>query len=72
MLLILMKKNAIIFKSFFCSPPDNLLANSPPLSLSFSLHSVRPYYNKILKYPSSKFKFNFLSEETIKTPSGYG
>ena len=33
--------------------------------LKFDLHSVRQYYEKILKYPNSIFKFNFLSLETI-------
>ena len=33
--------------------------------MKFGLHSVRQYYEKILKYPNSKFKFNFVSEETV-------
>ena len=36
----------------------------PPPSLGFGLHSVRQYYEKVLKYPNAKFKFNFVSEET--------
>ena len=37
----------------------------PPPSLGFGLNSVRQYYEKILKYPKSKFKFNVVSEETV-------
>ena len=59
------KKNANIFKNFFCTLADDLLANLPPTSLRFGLHSVWRYYEKILSYPNSKFKFNFVSEETV-------
>ena len=59
------KKNVNIFKKNFCTLADNLLANSPSPSLKFGLHSVQQYYKKILKYPNSKFKFNFVSEETV-------
>ena len=34
-------------------------------SLRFGLKSVRQYYEKILKYPKSKFKCNVVSEETV-------
>ena len=33
--------------------------------MRFGINSVRQYYEKILKYPKSKFKFNFVSEETV-------
>ena len=59
------KKNANIFKKYFCSLADDLLANLFAPYLKFDLHSVRQYYEKILKYPNSIFKFNFLSLETI-------
>ena len=52
-------------KTFFCTLADDLFANLPPSSLRFGLHSVRQYYEKNLKYPNSKFKFNFVSEETV-------
>ena len=65
------KKNVNIFKNFFCTLADDLLANLPT-PLRFGLNSVWQYYEKILKYPKSKFKFNFVSEETVKTPSGFG
>ena len=58
------KKNANIFKNFFCTLADDLLANLPT-PLRFGLNSVWQYYEKILKYPKSKFKFNFVSEETV-------
>ena len=51
-------------KIFFCTPADAVVANLPPLSLKFALPSVRQYYEKNLKLPNSKFKFNFVSEET--------
>ena len=35
----------------------------PLPSLRYGLHSVRQYYEKILTYPNSKFKFKFVSEE---------
>ena len=37
----------------------------PPPSLTFDLPSVQQYYEKILKLPNSKFKFNFASDETV-------
>ena len=37
----------------------------PPPSLRFGLNSVWQYYERILKYPKSKFKFNVVSEETV-------
>ena len=55
-------KNANIF-NFFCTLVDDLLANLPP-SLRFDLNSVWQYYEKNLKYPKFKFKFNVVSEET--------
>ena len=44
---------------------DNLLANLSPFSLRFRLNSVWQYYEKLLKYPESKFKFNVVPEETV-------
>ena len=37
----------------------------PPPFLRFGLNSVRQYYEKILKYPKSEFKFDFVSEKTV-------
>ena len=59
------KKNANIFKILFCTIPDDLVANFPPPFLRFGFNSVRQYYEKILKYSKSKFKFHVVSEETI-------
>ena len=59
------KKITNIFKKFFCTIGDDLLTNLPPPSSRFGLNLVRQYYEKILKYPNSKFKFNFVSEETV-------
>ena len=59
------KKNANIFKNFFCILADDLLANLSTSSLRFGLNSVRQYHEKILKYPKSKFKFKFVSVETL-------
>ena len=59
------KKDANILKNFFCTLADDLLANLSPPSLRFDLSSVRQYYQKILKYTKSKFKFNVVSEETV-------
>ena len=63
------KKNAIIFFFnfffFFCTLAVNFLANLPPSSLRFGLHSVWQYYEKTLKYPNSKYTFNFVSKETV-------
>ena len=61
------KKNAIIFNFFFffCTLADDLLANLPPSSLRFGLHSVWQYYEKALKYPNSKYTFTFVSKETV-------
>ena len=33
--------------------------------MKFGLNSVRQYYEKILKHPKSKFKFNVVPEETV-------
>ena len=52
-------------KKRFCTLTDNLLANLPHPSLNFGLQSVWQYYEKILKYPNSKFKFIFVFEETV-------
>ena len=55
----------LIFSKKFCTLCDNLLATLPPPSLRFGLNSVQQYYEKILKYPKSKFKFDVVSEETV-------
>ena len=62
---ILMTKKGQHFQKIFCTLVDDLLANLPPSSLRFGLNSVWQYYEKILKYPKSKFKFNIVSEETV-------
>ena len=54
-----------MFKNFFCTLADDLLANLPAPSLRFGLNSARQYHKKILKYPESKFIFNFVSAETV-------
>ena len=36
--------------------------------MKFGLHSVRQYYERILRYPNSKFKFNFVSQENVLKP----
>ena len=61
------KKNANIFRKifFFCTIANDLLANLPSISFRFGLNSVRQYYEKVLKYPKSKFKFNVVSEESV-------
>ena len=59
------KKNADIFKNLFFTLADDLVANLPPPTLRFGLPSIRQYYEKILKLTNSKFKFNFVSEETV-------
>ena len=53
------------FFFFFCTLADDLLANLPPSSLRFGLHSVWQYYEKALKYPNSKYTFTFVSKETV-------
>ena len=59
------KIKANIFKKIFCTLADNLLANLHPPFFRFGLHLVRQYYEKILMYPNSKFKSNFVSEEAV-------
>ena len=59
------KKNANIFQNFFCTLADDLLANLSLPSLRFGLLLVRQYYEKVQKLPNSKFKFTFVSEETV-------
>ena len=59
------KKMLTFSKKFFCTLADDLLANLSPPSLRFGLNSVRQYYEKILKHPKSKFKFNVVPEETV-------
>ena len=57
-------KKLLTFSKIFYTLADDLLANLSPPSLRFGLDSVWQYYEKILNYPNSKFKFNFVSEET--------
>ena len=59
------KKDANIFKKIFGTLANDLVANLPPPSLRFGLPSVRQHHEKILKLPNSKFKFNFVFEETL-------
>ena len=59
------KKMLTFSKKIFGILADDLLANLPSPSLRFGLNSVRQYYEKILKYPKSKFKFNVVSEESV-------
>ena len=42
-----------------------MVANLHPPSLRFRLPSVGQYYKKFLKLPNSKFKFTFVSEDTV-------
>ena len=63
--ILMTQRNANIFKIFFCTLADDLLANLPPPSLRFGLNSVWQYYEKILKYSKSKFKFHIVYEETV-------
>ena len=55
----------LIFSKKLCTLCEYLLATLPSPSLRFGLNSVQQYYEKILKYPKSKFKFNVVSEETV-------
>ena len=49
----------------FCTLAEDLLTNLRPTSLRFGLNLVWQYYEKILKCPKSKLKFNGVSEETV-------
>ena len=42
-----------------------MATNLPPPSMRFGLPSVQQYYEKIVKLPNSKFKFNFVCGETV-------
>ena len=64
MLPILTKKIGNIFQKYFCTLADDLLANLTPPSLRFGLH----YYQAFLKLANSKYKFTFMSEETVLKP----
>ena len=64
MLPILKTTNANIL-NFFGTLADNLLSNLPPPSLRFGFPSIRLYYGKFIKLTSYKFKFTFVSEETV-------
>ena len=37
----------------------------PPSPSIFGLPSVCEYYNKVLKLPNTRFKFTFVSEDTV-------
>ena len=56
---------SFFFFFFFDTLADNLVANLRTTSLRFGLTSVGQYYEKILKLPNSKFKFNFVSKGTV-------
>ena len=58
-------KILIPFSIFFFFLHTSWFANLSLSSVRFGLHSVQQYYKKILKYPNSKLKFNFVSEETV-------
>ena len=64
MLPILTKKIGNIFQKYVCTLADDLLANLTPPSLRFGLH----YYQAFLKLANSKYKFTFMSEETVLKP----
>ena len=58
-------KKMLTFSNIFFTLADNLLANLRLPSLSVGLPSVWQYYKRILKLPKSKFKSDFVPEETI-------
>ena len=57
------KTNANIFKEFFYKLISDLATKLPPPSNKFGIGSVRNYYQNILDFPSSKFKFLNVTEE---------
>ena len=60
------KENTNIFKKFYSTLADNLVKNLPPASSIFGLWwSVCQYYNKTLKPPNTRFKFTFVSEDSV-------
>ena len=59
------KENTNIFKKFYSTPADDLVKNLPPASSIFGLSSVCQYYNKTLKLPNTRFKFTFVSEDSV-------
>ena len=59
------QKKLVFSKNCFYALADDLLANLRPPSLRFGLNSVQQYYENILNYPKSKFKFDVVSEETV-------
>ena len=59
------KENTNIFKKFYSTLADDLAKNLPPASSIFGLLSVCQYYNKTLKLPNTRFKFTFVSEDSV-------
>ena len=59
------KENTNIFKKFYSTLADDLVKNLPPASSIFGLSSVCQYYNKTLKLPNTRFKFTFVSEDSV-------
>ena len=59
------KENTNIFKKFYSTLADDLVKNLPPASSIFGLSSVCQYYNKTLKLPNTRFKFPFVSEDSV-------
>ena len=59
------KENTNIFKKFYSTLADDLVKNLPPASSIFGLSLVCQYYNKTLKLPHTRFKFTFVSEDSV-------
>ena len=59
------KENTNIFKKFYSTLADDLVKNLSPASSIFVLSSVCQYYNKKLKLPNTRFKFTFVSEDSV-------
>ena len=59
------KENANIFKKFYSTLADDLVNILAPASSIFGLLSVCQYYNKTLKLPNTRFKFTFVSEDSV-------
>ena len=59
------KENTNIFKKFCSTLADDLVKNLPPASSIFGLLLVCQYYNKTLKLPNPRFKFTFVSEDSV-------
>ena len=59
------KENTNIFKKFYSTIADDLVENLPPTSSIFGLSLVCQHYNKTLKLPNTRFKFAFVSEDSV-------